>query len=158
MAEKKPSGKKTIISNRKARFHYEILDTWEAGMELKGPEVKSLRAGDTSFEGAFARVEDGQLFLKNLYIGRYKMDTGDGLEDRRDRKLLLHRREINKILKKTEGTGLTIVPLELYFRNGWAKVSVGLARGKKNQDKRESLKKKAQSRELERSFKGKFRV
>jgi SsrA-binding protein len=158
LAKKKADPDKiTIASNRKARFHYEIFDVVEAGLSLKGPEVKSLRDAKARLEGAFARLDGSEVFLHNLYIAPYPLNTGEEIDPERTRKLLLHRREIAKLRKGVDQKGLTLVALELYFRKGWAKVAIALAKGKRGADKRDSLKKKAQSRELERSFKGKFR-
>ncbi len=154
----KPSGRLLVASNRKARFHYEILDTFEAGMSLKGPEVKSLRENKASFEGAWASVQHGSLVLHNLYIAPYKNNTAVEIPEKRDRRLLMKRKEINKLSAEIDSRKLTLVPLEIYFKRGWAKISLGLARGKRGPDKRASIKKRETERELERSFKGKFKV
>jgi len=158
MAKKKADPDKVLIaSNRKAKFHYEIFDVIEAGLCLKGPEVKSLRDSNARLEGAFARLDGNEVYLYNLYIAPYKHNTGEDIEPDRTRKLLVHRREIEKFRKGIDQKGLNLVAIELYFKKGWAKVSIALAKGKRGSDKRDSLKKKAQSRELERSFKGKFK-
>lgn len=158
MAKKKADPDKILIaSNKKARFHYEIFDVVEAGLSLLGAEVKSLRDSKARLEGAFARLDGSQVYLHNLYIAPYTHNTGEEIDPERTRKLLLHKREIEKFRKGVDQKGLTLVALELYFRKGWAKVAVALAKGKRGADKRDTLKKKAQSRELERSFKGKFR-
>ena len=154
----KPDGKKIVASNRKARHDYEILDVYEAGLSLVGAEVKSLRAGKAVLEGAFARSENDELYLYNLYIAPYSHATLDLPDPKRTRKLLLRRAELNRLTARLLGKALTVVPLELYFRHGWAKVELALARGKKGRDRRETLRKKDETRELERTFKGRFKL
>ena len=154
----KSDGRLLVATNRKARFHYEIIDVFEAGISLKGPEVKSLRARNTSFEGAWASVERGALILHSLYIAPYKYNTAEELSPTRDRKLLMHRKEIKRLKDAIGSRKLTLVPLEIYFKRGWAKISLALARGKRGPDKRRLIKRREAARELERSFKGKFRV
>ncbi len=151
--------KKVVATNRKARQFYEILDVVEAGLQLFGGEVKSLRGGQASLDGCYARPNDkGELFLHNFYIPPYIFQTLlEPLDTRRNRKLLLHSAEIRKILGKLTTKGLTLIPLEVYFKNGWAKVSLGLAKGKTGADRRDSLKKKDMRREAEKSFKGIYR-
>jgi SsrA-binding protein len=157
-AKKKDADEKLVVaSHRKARHHYEILDTYEAGISLLGSEVKSLRAGRASLDGCFGRHDKGELFLFNFYIPPYQYATTSVPEPRRSRKLLLQKKEIDKISDRLQTKGLTLVPLEVYFRRGWAKVSLALARGKKGPDKREDLKKRAVGREAEKSFKGSYR-
>jgi SsrA-binding protein len=158
MAKQKPPEKIPVASNRKARFHFEILETYEAGMSLKGPEVKSLRKGQTSFEGTYARVDDKGLFLHKLYIAPYSHNTGEEINPTRTRKLLMRAKELKALRNAQDSQGLTLVALEIYFKNGWAKVTIALARGNKAKDKRSNLKKKDQARELQRSFKGKFKL
>jgi SsrA-binding protein len=145
-------GRKVVGRNRKARHEYEILDTYEAGMVLKGPEVKSLRAGQLAFRDAFARVENGEIWLYNLHIAPYEEANRANEEPDRVRKLLLHREEIRRLVGKTEQKGLTLIPLEVYFRNGKAKVVLGLAKGRHLYDKREKLKKQTQDREARRAM------
>ncbi len=160
MARKdKVDEKKSVATNRKARQFYEILDVVEAGIQLAGPEVKSLRSGQASLDGCYARTNDaGELFLHNFYIPPYVFNTTtEPLDTRRNRKLLLHSAEIKKIAGKLTTKGLTLIPLEVYFKNGWAKVSLGLAKGKTGADRRDDLKKKALRREAEKSFKGAYR-
>jgi SsrA-binding protein len=140
-----------IASNRRARYEYEILDTWEAGMVLVGPEVKSLRAGNANLSDSYAMTRRGELWLLNLHISPYKQAGRDNPDPRRERKLLLHRREIEKLDSQINERGLTLVPLSLYFMNGRAKVEIGLARGKKRYDKRESIKRREQDREIARA-------
>ena len=147
-----------IGTNRKARHHFEILEVFEAGLALKGPEVKSLRDKKVSFEGTYARVEDDGIFIHKLYIAPYPQNTLEDIAPDRTRKLLMHKREIRKLKERQDLERLTLTVLETYFLRGWAKVSLGLARGKKAKDKRADLRKKDASRELSRSFKGKFRA
>lgn len=137
---------------------FEILETFEAGLALKGAEVKALRCGRAVLDGCFGREKDGELYLFNFYIPPYEHASLDAPEPRRDRKLLLHRREIDKIRGKLQTKGLTLVPLSVYFKRGWAKVSVGLARGKAGRDRRDDLKKADLEREAAKSFKGKFKA
>ncbi|MCH2463181.1 MAG: SsrA-binding protein SmpB, partial [Gemmatimonadetes bacterium] len=134
-------GRKVVGRNRKARHEYEILDTYEAGMVLKGPEVKSLRAGQLAFRDAFARVEGGEIWLYNLHISPYEEANRANEEPDRVRKLLLHREEIRRLEIKTGEKGLTLIPLEVYFRKGNAKVLLGVGRGRRLYYKREKLKK-----------------
>lgn len=145
-------GKKVVATNRKARHEYEILDTFEAGMVLRGPEVKSVRDGKIGFQDAFARVEGGEVFLYNLHISPYEQANRENEDPLRTRKLLLHRGEIRGLIGQVEEKGLTLVPLELYFRRGYAKVLLGLARGRKLYDKREKLKRKTQEKEARRAM------
>jgi SsrA-binding protein len=145
-------GRKLIATNRKARHDYTIVDTYEAGIALMGTEVKSLRAGRASLVDSFAQEKDGEIFLYNLHIPEYAMGTWTNHEPRRTRKLLLHRDEIRRLIGKTRESGLTLVPLSLYFSNGWAKVELGLARGKKSYDKRQALAKRDAEREMSRAL------
>ena len=145
-------GRKVVGRNRKARHEYEILDTYEAGMVLKGPEVKSLRGGQLAFRDAFARVEGGEVWLYNLHISPYEEANRANEEPDRVRKLLLHREEIRRLEIKTGEKGLTLVPLEIYFRKGNAKVLLGVGRGRRLYDKREKLKKQTQDREAKRAM------
>ena len=145
-------GRKVVARNRKARHEYEILDTYEAGMELKGPEVKSLRAGNVSFQDAFARVDGGQVWLHSLHISPYEQANRFNVDPVRTRRLLLNRSEIRQLVIKTEEKGLTLVPLEIYFQRGYAKLSLAVARGKKLHDKRETLKRRQQDREAQRAI------
>ncbi len=144
-------GVKVAARNRKARHEFEILETFEAGMALKGPEVKSIREGQVSFQDSFARVSGGEVWLHSLHISPYEQANRANVDPTRTRKLLLHRHEIRGLVGKVEEKGLTLVPLEIYFRRGVAKVRLGLARGKKLHDKRETLKKKAQERDARRA-------
>lgn len=145
-------GRKVVGRNRKARHEYELLDTYEAGMVLKGPEVKSLRAGQLAFRDAFARVEGGEIWLYNLHISPYEEANRANEEPDRVRKLLLHREEIRRLEIKTGEKGLTLIPLEVYFRKGNAKVLLGVGRGRRLYDKREKLKKQTQDMEAKRAM------
>jgi SsrA-binding protein len=145
-------GRKVVGRNRKARHEYQILDTYEAGIVLKGPEVKSLRAGQLAFRDAFARVESGEVWLYNLHISPYEEANRANQEPDRVRKLLLHREEIRRLEIKTGEKGLTLIPLEIYFRKGNAKVLLGVGRGRRLYDKREKLKKQTQDMEAKRAM------
>lgn len=147
--------RKIVARNRKARHEYEILETVEAGMELKGPEVKSLRDGAMAFQDSFARVDGGQVWLHSLHISPYEQANRFNEDPVRPRRLLLHRNQIRQLAVQTEEKGLTLVPLEIYFKGGYAKVLLAVGRGKKLHDKRESLKRKQQEREAERAM-GKY--
>jgi SsrA-binding protein len=147
-----PEPRKVVARNRKARHEYEILDTFEAGMALKGPEVKSLRAGNVSFQDAFARVDGGEVWLHNLHISPYEQANRFNEDPVRTRRLLLNRNEIRQLTVKTEEKGLTLVPLEIYFVRGYAKLTLAVARGKKLHDKRETLKRRQQDREARRAM------
>ncbi|MBF9129303.1 SsrA-binding protein SmpB [Plantactinospora sp. S1510] len=144
-------GRKVVASNRKARHDYAILDTYEAGMALTGTEVKSLRAGHASLVDAFAQERDGELYLHNMHIPEYTQGTWTNHEPRRTRKLLLNRQEISRLTGKLRESGLTMVPLSVYFSDGWAKVEIGLAKGKKSYDKRQDLAKRDAEREIMRT-------
>jgi SsrA-binding protein len=144
-------GRKLIASNRRAHHDYTIVDKYEAGIQLMGTEVKSLRAGRASLVDSFAQEKDGEIFLYNLHIPEYALGTWTNHEPRRTRKLLLHRDQIRRLIGKTRESGLTLVPLSLYFSNGWAKVELGLARGKKSYDKRQALAKRDAEREMARA-------
>jgi len=144
-------GQKVVASNRKDRHDYAILDTYEAGLALTGTEVKSLRAGRASLVDAFAQERNGELFLHGMHIPEYAMGTWTNHEPRRTRKLLLNRMEINRLVGKLKESGLTLVPLSVYFSDGWAKVEIGLAKGKKAYDKRQDLAKRDAQREIQRA-------
>ena len=147
-------GRKVVARNRKARHEYEILETFEAGMALKGPEVKSLREGKASFQDAYAQVQGGEAWLHSLHISPYEQANRFNVDPLRVRKLLLNRHEIRRLVGKVEEKGLTLVPLEIYFVRGHAKIQLALARGKKLYDKRESLKQKQLDREARRAAGG----
>ncbi len=142
---------RVVARNRKARHEYEILEQYEAGIVLRGAEVKSLRDGRASFTDSFARVDDGELWLHGLHIAPYENANLDAPDPLRTRKLLLTRRELERVRGRTQEGGLTLVPLDIHFRRGYAKLTLALARGKKRHDRREDLKKKAMEREVERA-------
>jgi SsrA-binding protein len=146
------SGRKLIAQNRKARHDYTIVDVYEAGLVLTGTEVKSLRLGRASLVDGFATIDDGEMFLRNVHIPEYDQGSWTNHEPRRVRKLLLHRAEILRLVGKTKESGLTIVPLSLYFRDGKVKVELGLARGKKHYDKRQDLARRDADREVARAL------
>ncbi|MEV6966961.1 SsrA-binding protein SmpB [Hamadaea sp. NPDC051192] len=145
-------GRKVVATNRKARHDYAILDTYEAGIVLTGTEVKSLRMGRASLVDAFGQERDGEIYLHQLHIPEYTQGTWTNHDPRRTRKLLMHRTEIQKILGKLTESGLTLIPLSLYFSDGWAKVELGLARGKKSYDKRQDLATRDANREIQRAL------
>jgi len=156
MANKKAAagdGEQIICVNRQARHNYFIDDTYEAGLVLVGSEVKSLRDGKANLTDSYARIQKGEAFLVNAHISPYSGANQFNHEPTRPRKLLLHAREIERLTGKTKGKGLTLIPLKMYFKNGRAKVELGLARGKKLYDKRETLRRKVADREVERSLK-----
>jgi SsrA-binding protein len=144
-------GRTVIASNRRARHDYTILDTYEAGLALTGTEVKSLRAGRASLVDAFAQESAGEIFLHGLHIPEYAMGTWTNHEPRRVRKVLMQRGEIDRLVGKLRESGLTLVPLSLYFSNGWAKVELALARGKRSYDKRQDLARRDADREMQRA-------
>lgn len=146
------TGRKLIAQNRKARHDYTIVDVYEAGVMLTGTEVKSLRQGRASLVDGFATIDDGELFLRNVHIPEYTQGSWTNHEPRRTRKLLLHREEINRLIGKTKESGLTLVPLSLYFSGGKVKVELGLARGKKAYDKRQDLARRDADREVARAL------
>lgn len=148
------NGYKVVTDNRKARYLYEILDTYEAGIELKGTEVKSIRAGRVNLQDGYALLRGGEVWLINVHISPYE-NTGTFFnhDPRRTRKLLLHRREINKLIGQVEQKGLTLVPLKLYLKRGRVKVLIGLARGKKLHDKRETVRRRDDERSMRRAMK-----
>ena len=145
-------GRKFIAQNRKARHDYAIVETFEAGLVLTGTEVKSLRLGRASLVDGFATIEGGEVFLRNVHIPEYDQGSWTNHEPRRTRKLLLHRGEIVRLIGKTRESGLTLVPLSLYFSEGKAKVEIGLARGKKTYDKRQDLARRDADREVRRAL------
>ncbi|HKR48726.1 MAG TPA: SsrA-binding protein SmpB [Pseudonocardiaceae bacterium] len=148
----KERGRKVIVSNRRARHDYEIMDTYEAGIVLTGTEVKSLRAGRASLADAYAGVEDGEVWLRGMHIPEYDQGSWTNHEPRRTRKLLLHRKEILRLIGKTRESGLALVPLSMYFSDGKVKVEIALARGKRSYDKRADLAKRDADREVQRAM------
>src|SRR3989344_3563235 len=142
---------KSVSKNRKAHMRFSILEAYEAGIVLHGYEVKSLREGKVSLDEGLVRIDKGEAFLMNVHIPPYKHLSNIEYNPTRTRKLLLHRRQIDKISAETQTKGLALVPLELYFKNGRAKVTVGLAKGKRNEDRREEIKKRDVEREMRRA-------
>ncbi|MFB9961915.1 SsrA-binding protein SmpB [Sinosporangium siamense] len=151
------TGRKVIAQNKRARHDFHIEDTFEAGIVLQGTEVKSLRAGRASLTDGYATIKDGEAWLINVHIPEYTLGTWTNHAARRTRKLLLHRKEIDKLLAKTKESGLTIIPLALYFKDGKAKIEIGLGRGKKDWDKRHALAEKQAKREMARATRHKHR-
>src|SRR5690625_531262 len=144
---------KTIAVNRKARHDYFIEETYEAGIVLQGTEIKSLRLGRVSIKDAHARIINGEVFLVNLHIAEYEQGNRYNHDPTRSRKLLLHRNQIDKLIGLTQQEGYTLVPLKIYIKNGYAKVLIGLGRGKKKFDKREDMKRKQMQRDADRALK-----
>ena len=149
----KDSNVKVVAKNRKARFNYEILETYEAGIELKGTEVKSVRASKVNLTEGFISIDNGEAFLKQVHISPYEQGNIFNVDPVRVRKLLLHKREIKKLIGETAQKGFTLVPLSMYLKNGKVKLSVGLARGKNIHDKRQDMAKKDAQRNIERAMK-----
>jgi SsrA-binding protein len=153
MAEKK-EGIKIVSDNRQARFLYEILETYEAGIELKGTEVKSIRDGKANLRDGYGLIRNGEVWLLNVHVSPHSTASQYFNHDpRRTRKLLLHKQEIRKLIGKVEQKGLTLVPLKMYLKNGLVKVSLGLGKGKKLHDKRDDLKERQDKREMDRAMK-----
>ncbi|KAF1295744.1 SsrA-binding protein [Enterococcus sp. JM4C] len=149
-----PKGEgKLIAQNKKARHDYAILDTMEAGMVLQGTEIKSVRNARINLKDGFVRVRNGEAYLYNVHISPYEQGNIFNHEPLRTRKLLLHKKQIARLIGETKNTGVTIVPLKVYLRNGYAKVLIGLAKGKKQYDKREDLKRKDVDRQISRTLK-----
>jgi SsrA-binding protein len=146
-------GDQLVITNRRARHDYLVLDTWECGIVLEGPEVKSLRDGRGNLRDAYARVEDGEVWLHGMHVSPYAYSRAE-LDPTRRRKLLLHHKEIVELARGTEQKGHTLVPLRVYFKDGRAKVELALARGKRAYDKRHALAERDARREAERALKG----
>jgi SsrA-binding protein len=144
--------RKIIATNRKARHDYSVEDVFEAGVMLTGTEVKSLRLGRASLVDGFATIDDGEVFLRNVHIPEYEQGSWTNHEPRRTRKLLLHRSEIQRLIGKTKESGLTLVPLSLYFSSGKVKVELALARGKRSYDKRQDLARRDADREVQRAL------
>ncbi len=154
-----PKGEgKVIAQNKKAYHDYFIEETYETGIVLQGTEIKSLRAGKANLKDSFARVQGGEVWLHNMHISPYEQGNRYNHEPLRTRKLLLHNREIVKLIGYTKETGYTLVPLKIYLKNGYAKLLLGLGKGKKQYDKRDDLKKKEAKREVERAFRDRQRI
>jgi SsrA-binding protein len=141
-----------VATNRQASFRYHLLERWEAGIELRGSEVKSLREGGVQLKDAYAEVRDGEVWLRNMHVAPYKPAARDNHDPERPRKLLLHRREIERLIGKTAERGLTLVPTRIYFKGPRAKVELALARGKEMKDKRRSIKDRETRREIDRAL------
>ncbi|MEI5989130.1 MULTISPECIES: SsrA-binding protein SmpB [Enterococcus] len=153
-----PKGEgKLIAQNRKARHDYTVVDTMEAGIVLQGTEIKSIRNGRINLKDGFARIRNGEAYLLNVHISPYEQGNIFNHDPLRTRKLLLHKKQIAKLITETKNTGITIIPLKVYIRNGYAKVLIGLAKGKKQYDKREDLKRKEINREIDRTLKNNLR-
>jgi len=150
---------KIIVTNRKARHDYEITGSYETGLVLVGSEVKSLRQGKASLSDSYARILKGEMWVIGMHIAQYKEATFENHEPLRDRKLLLHRAEIKKLARQVEEKGITLIPLKLYFKNNIAKLDLGLARGKRKYDKKESIARRDAQRDMEREQKKfKFKI
>ncbi len=145
-------GQKVVATNRKARHDFHVIDVYEAGMVLSGTEVKALRQGRASLVDGYATIEGGEAWLENVHIPEYYQGTWNNHSTRRRRKMLLNRDEINKLARETKESGLTIVPLSIYFKDGRAKVEIALARGKREYDKRQTLKEQQDKREADRAM------
>ncbi len=147
-----PEGVKVVATNRRARFDYQIEDAWEAGLVLAGSEVKSLREGNVNLSDAYAMPRGDELFLVNCRIGEYKQAAHFGHAPLRDRKLLMSRAEIDRISGKVEQRGYTLVPLRIYFKDGWAKVELGLGKGRAHEDRRGAIAERESKREMDRAM------
>ena len=150
--KEKDEGVKVVCRNKRARYDYELSERFEAGIELTGTEVKSLRLGKANLTDAYARVTDGEVWLINAHISSYPFAKYDNHEPERKRKLLMHKKEIRKLFGKTQERGLALIPLAIYFKQGWAKVDLALGKGKRSYDKRHTLKRKDAEREMERAI------
>ncbi|MGA9596113.1 MAG: SsrA-binding protein SmpB [Acidimicrobiia bacterium] len=144
-------GEKVVARNRKARHDYEIIDTFECGIVLRGSEVKSLRNAQMELKDSFADIRDGEVWLERAHIAPYGFSSGGGHDPERTRKLLLHRTEIDRLVGKVNEAGLTLVPLSVYFKEGKAKVELALVRGRRNYDKRQRIREREEKREMERA-------
>ncbi len=147
------SGIKIIQENRKARHDFEIIETFEAGIVLLGPEVKSIKEGRVSLKDSYVEIKNGEAWIKKLHISPYEKNTVQKIDPERTRKLLLHKYEIKRLIGKVKEKGLTIIPLKVYLKNNLVKIEIGLVKGKKKYEKREELRKKAIEREIERALK-----
>lgn len=146
-----------MAQNRKARFDYEIIDTYEAGIVLKGTEIKSIRAGRVNIQDGFAGISRGEVFLYNVHISPFEQGNRFNHDPLRKRKLLLHRHQIEELYREVQQAGNTLVPLRIYIKHGVAKLLLGLAKGKKRQDKRETIKRREQERDIARALAGRNR-
>ena len=152
MDKSEETGQKLVTTNRKARHEYTILDTFEAGIVLKGTEVKSLRGGRANVSDSYAILKNGEVWLMGMHISPYEQGSYSNVDPGRDRKLLLHKREISKLAAKTLQKGLTLVPLKVYFKNNMVKVAIGIAQGKKSYDRRNDIAKREIERDLRRKY------
>ena len=146
-------GDRVVISNRKARYDYFVLESYECGIVLKGPEVKSIRNGRANLQDGYARIDDGEVWLFGMHVSPYEFSRGD-LDPVRPRKLLLHHKQILELARATEERGVTLVPLSVYFKDGRAKVELAIARGKARYDKRQAIAERDAKRETQRALKG----
>ena len=153
----KQTGIKIIAQNRRARHDYQLLDTFEAGLVLQGTEIKSIRAHRVSLQRSFVKPSDGELWLYDANIAQYEYGNRENHEPTRPRKLLMHRREINRLIDTLQQKGLTLIPTRMYLRNGRAKIEIALARGKRRHDKRQDLARKDANRRVERALREKYR-
>ena len=145
-----------IAQNRKARYDYTVVETVEAGMVLTGTEIKSIRAGRINLKDGYAHIRNGEVYLINVHIAPYEQGNMFNHEPLRTRKLLMKKKQISRLIGETQSGGFTLIPLKVYIKNGYAKVLIGLAKGKKKYDKRESIKKKDQEREIKRRLSEKY--
>ncbi len=152
MGKKKTQDRSVLATNRRARHDYHILETYECGVVLVGTEIKSLREGKVSIADAFATVDEGEVWLRNLHIPEYSMGSWTNHSPKRTRKLLLHRREIDSIMGKVRDGNRTLVPLQLYLKDGRVKLELGLAQGKQDYDKRQDIKRRTEEREITREL------
>jgi SsrA-binding protein len=152
MSKRPPPGDRTVATNRRARHNFDIQETFEAGIVLSGPEVKSLREGRATLADAFGRIRDGEIWMEGLHIPPYEPAPVQGYQPTRPRKLLVHRDQIDRLASKTAEQGLTLIPLKVYFTRGLAKVEVGLGRGRRKYEKRQSIAEREHRREMERAM------
>ena len=148
----------TVATNRRARHDFTILESFEVGIELKGTEVKSLRGHKASLSDSFARIDGGELFLYNMHVSPYEFGSYTNVDPKRRRKLLAHKNQIIRLVGHTSQKGMTLIPLKVYFKHGMAKVELAIAKGKRQYDKREVIKKREAKREIERRFRGKINL
>ncbi|MEW8956871.1 SsrA-binding protein SmpB [Clostridium sp.] len=157
MAKTGEKNNKTLAENRKARHDYFVEEAFEAGIELVGTEVKSIRAGKANLKDSYGEIRNGELFIRNMHISPYEQGNIFNVDPLRDRRLLMHKEQISQLTGRTAQEGYTLVPLSLYLKNGRVKVALGVVKGKKNYDKRDSMLEKAHKRDIEREMKNKYR-
>ncbi len=148
---RKEAGRKVVTTNRRARHDYEIVETFDCGMVLTGSEIKSIRSGQVQLKDAYAEIRGGEVWLNNAHIAPYQFAREGGHDPERARKLLLHGREISRLIGKVKESGLTLIPLSMYLSNGYAKVELALARGRRTVDKRHRIREREQQREMDRA-------